>query len=113
MTLPDATPEELLQEIALELAFAATGGKQSIVTILKALLQFQQGCDGYQNGALTQAIADLLGTLVPLETETVDVGNAELENIQKQYLALEKAYYADQSQAQEPTSTPNPVEKPG
>lgn len=110
MTLPDATPEELLQEIALELAFATTGGKQSIVTMLKALRQLQHGCDGHQTSAMTQAIADLLGTLVPLETETVEVGDAELGNLQKQYLALEKAYYADQSQAQGPTATPYPVE---
>ena len=72
MTLPNATTEELLQEIALELAFAATGGKQSIVTMLDALRQLKQACQGHKNTSLAEAIAELLASLVPLTAESAD-----------------------------------------
>ena len=106
MTLPNATTEELLQEIALELAFAATGGKQSIVTMLDALRQLKQACQGHKNTSLAEAIAELLASLVPLTAESADIGQGEFETLQTQYLALEKAFYANQPQPEEPRLTP-------
>jgi len=113
MTLPNATTEELLQEIALELAFAATGGKQSIVTMLDALRQLKQACQRHQNASLAEAIAELLGSLVPLAAESAEIGQGEVETLQKQYLALEKAFYADQPQPEEPRVTPSLEETTG
>ena len=113
MTLPNATTEELLQEIALELAFAATGGKQSIVTMLDALRQLKQACQGHKNTSLAEAIAELLASLVPLTAESADIGQGEFETLQTQYLALEKAFYANQPQPEEPRLTPSLEETTG
>jgi len=113
MTLPNATTEELLQEIALELAFTATGGKKSIVTMLNALLQLKQACQGHQNASLAEAIAELQGSLEPMAAESAEIGQSEVETLQKQYLSLEKAFYADQAQPEESTVTPSLEEPTG
>ena len=73
MALLDPTTENLLQEIALELAFAPTGGHQSVVTLLQALRQLQQ------LGQAQEAIENLVNWLAPLEAsgEALAEGDAD------------------------------------
>ncbi|MCP9788296.1 chemotaxis protein CheA [Cyanobium sp. Maggiore-St4-Cus] len=88
MALLDPTTENLLQEIALELAFAPTGGHQSVVTLLQALRQLQQ------LGQAQEAIENLVNWLAPLEASGEALAEGDLDNLQRQYLAVEKAVYA-------------------
>lgn len=88
MALLDPTTENLLQEIALELAFAPTGGHQSVVTLLQALRQLQQ------LGQAQEAIENLVNWLAPLEASGEALAEGDLVNLQRQYLAVEKAVYA-------------------
>lgn len=88
MALLDPTTENLLQEIALELAFAPTGGHQSVVTLLQALRQLQQ------LGQAQEAIENLVNWLAPLEASGEALAEGDLDNLQRHYLAVEKAVYA-------------------
>lgn len=88
MALLDPNTENLLQEIALELAFAPTGGHQSVVTLLQALRQLQQ------LGQAQEAIENLVNWLAPLEASGEGLAEGDLDNLQRQYLAVEKAVYA-------------------
>lgn len=88
MALLDPSTENLLQEIALELAFAPTGGHQSVVTLLQALRQLQQ------LGQAQEAIENLVNWLAPLEASGEALAEGDLDNLQRQYLAVEKAVYA-------------------
>ena len=96
MTMSDTTAEQLLQEIALELAFAITGGKQSISTMQRVLGEFQQVCQSNQKASLTKAIDDLKASLLTLEQEEVGLVEGGIDRLQKQYLEIEKVFYAEQ-----------------
>lgn len=96
MTMSNTTAEQLLQEIALELAFAITGGKQSISTMQRVLGEFQQVCQSNQKASLTKAIDDLKASLLTIEQEEVGLEDGGLDRLQKQYLEIEKAFYAEQ-----------------
>lgn len=89
MALLDPSTENLLQEIALELAFAPTGGHQSVVTLLQALRQLQQ------RGQAREAIENLVHWLEPFEASDKALSDDDLASLQRQYLALEKALYAE------------------
>ena len=88
MALLDPNTENLLQEIALELAFAPTGGHQSVVTLLQALRQL------LQLGQAQEATEKLVNWLAPLEASGEALAEGDLDNLQRQYLAVEKAVYA-------------------
>jgi two-component system chemotaxis sensor kinase CheA len=88
MALLDPATENLLQEIALELAFVPTGGQQSVVTLLHALRKLKQ------LGQAQEPIDNLLNWLEPLEASGEALTEGDQDNLQSQYLAIEKAVYA-------------------
>lgn len=94
MALLDATTEQLLQEIALELAFTPTGGHQSIVTLLGSLRQLQQRAGAPQREQAREAITQLIAWLEPRAANGAALEEADQPTLQRQYLALEKALYA-------------------
>jgi two-component system chemotaxis sensor kinase CheA len=95
MALLEPNTEELLQEIALELAFAPTGGHQSVLTLLKALQKLQKSVQVQPGAAEAQvAVNRLISWLEPLEAMGSPLGEEELTSLQQHYLAVEKALYA-------------------
>jgi two-component system, chemotaxis family, sensor kinase CheA len=81
MALLDESTEELLQEIALELAFVQSGGQSSIAALISSLDKLQQ-------------IAAAQGREKALQLGR-ELGAGELEALQQKYQPLEKALYAE------------------
>ncbi len=114
MALLEPNTEELLQEIALELAFAPTGGHQSVLTLLKALQKLQQSVQVQPGAAEAQVAVDrLISWLEPLEATGSPLGEPELASLQQHYLAVEKALYADAAQGSGSAASEQPDEGPG
>ena len=105
MALLDPATENLLQELALELAFAPTGGQQSVVTLLQALRKL------HQLGQAREPIENLVNWLEPLEASGEALAEGDLDTLQSQYLAIEKAVYAAAATPdQAPSLASNPVQ---
>lgn len=119
MALLEPNTEQLLQEIALELAFAPTGGHQSVLTLLGGLRQLRLSIQKRTDSEACQAAVDqLINWLEPLEASGSALGESDQESLQQHYLAVERALYsaaAPSSQASEqPSEQPSdaPVAEP-
>jgi two-component system, chemotaxis family, sensor kinase CheA len=95
MALLDESTEELLQEIALELAFVQSGGPSSIAALISALAKLQQIATEQGREKALQLSRELGGWLVDLEARGTPLDAEELEALQQKYQPLEKALYAE------------------
>ena len=95
MALLDESTEELLQEIALELAFVQSGGQSSIAALISSLGKLQQIAAAQGREKALQLSRDLGGWLVELESRGTALDAGELEALQQKYQPLEKALYAE------------------
>ncbi|MDA0216317.1 MAG: Hpt domain-containing protein, partial [Cyanobacteria bacterium] len=95
MALLDESTEELLQEIALELAFVQSGGQSSIAALISSLGKLQQIAAAQGREKALQLSRDLGGWLVELESRGTALDAEELEALQQKYQPLEKALYAE------------------
>ena len=95
MALLDESTEELLQEIALELAFVQSGGPSSIAALISALAKLQQIAADQGREKALQLSRELGGWLVDLEVRGTPLDAEELEALQQKYQPLEKALYAE------------------
>ena len=95
MALLDESTEELLQEIALELAFVQSGGPSSIAALISALAKLQQIATDQGREKALQLSRELGGWLVDLEVRGTPLDAEELEALQQKYQPLEKALYAE------------------
>ena len=95
MALLDESTEELLQEIALELAFVQSGGPSSIAALISALAKLQQIAADQGREKALQLSRELGGWLVDLEARGTPLDAEELEALQQKYQPLEKALYAE------------------
>ena len=95
MALLDESTEELLQEIALELAFVQSGGPSSIAALISSLVKLQQIAAAQGKEKALQLSRELSGWLVDLEARGTDLDAGEIEALQEKYQPLEKALYAE------------------
>jgi two-component system, chemotaxis family, sensor kinase CheA len=95
MALLDESTEELLQEIALELAFVQSGGQSSIAALISSLGKLQQIAAAQGREKALQLSRDLGGWLVELESRGTALDAGELEALQQKYQPLEMALYAE------------------
>jgi two-component system, chemotaxis family, sensor kinase CheA len=95
MALLDESTEELLQEIALELAFVQSGGQSSIAALISSLGKLQQIAAAQGREKALQLSRELGGWLVDLESRGTALDAGELEALQQKYQPLEKALYAE------------------
>ena len=95
MALLDESTEELLQEIALELAFVQSGGQSSIAALISSLGKLQQIAGAQGKEKALQLSRELGGWLVDLESRGTALDAEELEALQQKYQPLEKALYAE------------------
>ena len=95
MALLDESTEELLQEIALELAFVQSGGQSSIAALISSLGKLQQIAGAQGKEKALQLSRELGGWLVELESRGTALDAEELEALQQKYQPLEKALYAE------------------
>lgn len=95
MALLDESTEELLQEIALELAFVQSGGQSSIAALISSLGKLQQIAADQGREKALQLSRELGGWLVELESRGTALDAGELEALQQKYQPLEKALYAE------------------
>lgn len=95
MALLDESTEELLQEIALELAFVQSGGQSSIAALITSLGKLQQIAAAQGREKALQLSRELGGWLVELEARGTALDAGELEALQQKYQPLEKALYAE------------------
>ena len=95
MALLDESTEELLQEIALELAFVQSGGQSSIAALISSLGKLQQIAAAQGREKALQLSRELGGWLVDLESRGTALDAGELEALQQKYQPLEKAHYAE------------------
>ncbi len=95
MALLDESTEELLQEIALELAFVQSGGQSSIAALISSLGKLQQIAAAQGREKALQLGRELGDWLVDLEARGTDLDAGELEALQQKYQPLEKALYAE------------------
>ena len=95
MALLDESTEELLQEIALELAFVQSGGQSSIAALISSLGKLQQIAAAQGREKALELSRDLGGWLVELESRGTALDAGELEALQQKYQPLEKALYAE------------------
>ena len=95
MALLDESTEELLQEIALELAFVQSGCQSSIAALISSLGKLQQIAGAQGKEKALQLSRELGGWLVELESRGTALDAEELEALQQKYQPLEKALYAE------------------
>ena len=100
MALLDESTEELLQEIALELAFVQSGGQSSIAALISSLGKLQQIAADQGREKALQLSKELGGWLVDLESRGTALDAGELEALQQKYQPLEKALYAEANQTE-------------
>jgi len=100
MALLDESTEELLQEIALELAFVQSGGQSSIAALISSLGKLQQIAAAQGREKALQLSGELSGWLVDLESRGTALDAGELEALQQKYQPLEKALYAEANQTE-------------
>ena len=95
MALLDESTEELLQEIALELAFVQSGGQSSIAALISSLGKLQQIAAAQGKEKALELSRELGGWLVDIESRGTALDAGELEALQQKYQPLEKALYAE------------------
>ncbi|MEB3207458.1 MAG: chemotaxis protein CheA [Synechococcus sp.] len=95
MALLDESTEELLQEIALELAFVQSGGQSSIAALISSLDKLKQIAAAQGRDKALKLSEELGGWLVELESRGTALDVGELEALQQKYQPLEKALYAE------------------
>ena len=95
MALLDESTEELLQEIALELAFVQSGGQSSIAALISSLGKLQQIAAAQGKEKALELSRELGGWLVDIESRGTALDAGELEALQQRYQPLEKALYAE------------------
>ena len=95
MALLDESTEELLQEIALELAFVQSGGQSSIAALISSLGKLQQIAGAQGKEKALELSRELGGWLVDIESRGTALDAGELEALQQRYQPLEKALYAE------------------
>jgi len=95
MALLDESTEELLQEIALELAFVQSGGQSSIAALISSLDKLKQIAAAQGREKALQLSEELGGWLVELGSRGTALDAGELETLQQKYQPLEKALYAE------------------
>ena len=95
MALLDESTEELLQEIALELAFVQSGGQSSIAALISSLGKLQQIAAAQGKEKALELSRELGGWLVDIESSGTALDAGELEALQQRYQPLEKALYAE------------------
>jgi len=95
MALLDESTEELLQEIALELAFVQSGGQSSIAALISSLDKLKQIAAAQGREKALQLSEELGGWLVELGSRGTALDEGELETLQQKYQPLEKALYAE------------------
>ncbi|MCT0228004.1 chemotaxis protein CheA [Synechococcus sp. CS-1331] len=95
MALLDESTEELLQEIALELAFVQSGGQSSIAALISSLGKLKQIAAAQGREKALQLSEELGGWLVELGSRGTALDAGELETLQQKYQPLEKALYAE------------------
>ncbi|MEB3308058.1 MAG: chemotaxis protein CheA [Cyanobacteriota bacterium] len=95
MALLDQHTDQLLQDIALELAFVSSGGQQSALNLLNALGKLKQSVQEKQGSAQSvAALSRLISWLEAMGESATPWGDSELASLQQHYLALEKSLYS-------------------